>query len=987
MPHLSLALLGPIQVTLDGQPITPFKYDKVAALLVYLAVEASRAHEREALIGLLWPDLPEEAARNNLRQALVKLRDAIGDRTADPPFLLTSRATLQFDRASACHLDIVAFTTLLYACDHHVHRHPESCKTCAQHLQQAVDLYQGSFLVEFFLPDSAAFEEWALVKREDLHRRMVDALGRLVRYYERRNDYAPALVYAQRQLTLEPWAEEIHRQIMRLQLFNGDRNAALSQYENCRRVLAAELDVAPEAATVALYEQIYKGDVRFLIDDLRSHGMTNLLVNRAQSAPAKIVNRLPLQLTSFIGRERELVEISRLLGRPECRLLTITGPGGIGKTRLALQTAAAHAADFADGVFFVPLVGVTTTHFLPHAILAALGVPLQPQQAADEQLHSFLQKQEVLLVLDNYEQLLPDVKLLLDLLHAAPGVVLLVTSRQRLALQAEWLFALEGLSYPHAGKEENTDEHAAVELFIQRIRQMQRGFIPTADERQAMRRICQLVEGMPLALELAAALVREQSCATIVATLEQGRLPAATPLHDRPDRHHSIEAVFAQSWRLLTLAEARVLRALSVFHGGFLIKSAQTVASATPAILAALVDKSLLRRNRAGRYDLHELVRQYANEQLELYSELEEMRARYTQYFLQLAKAAKVGLEGSQQIEWMARMEQEIDNLRAVLQWLTLYEPEAALHILLDLFWFWQTRGYIQEGCDWLAATLAHPTPISPYLRACACDVAGFLAICMNKIEEAEQRFAESLALYQKLDASDPQVGEGIAQVLARLSLGPLFRGDYEQAMMLSLQSLEMAQKIGSKWNASSALFYAGEAFYLQGLFTQAKSSYEESLVLSQAVGNLRSSGRRISRLGYVAYAQHELEQAIALFKQALIVGAEYWDRPGIGFALLGLAKTANAVGRHQRATFLVAATEATFATNPVVQFWPLIRKEHDLILATLHDHLDDATFAAAWAAGCALSLEQATAYALADETVKENAESSQRPATMSPSP
>ena len=546
MTHLSLALLGPIQVTLAGQPITPFKYDKVGALLVYLAVEAERAHEREALMGLFWPDLPEEAARNNLRQALVKLRDAIGDRTADPPFLLTSRAMLQFDRASDHQLDVAVFTALLDACDHHPHRHPESCKTCAQQLQQAVALYQGPFLAEFFLPDSAAFEEWALVKRESLHRRMVDALGRLVRYHERCSHYPQALLYAQRQLTLEPWAEETHRQLMRLHLLNDDRTAALAQYESCRRILAAELDVTPEAATVALYEQIHREDLRCTSYELRGHEPGQAIVIRK----SKIVNRLPLQLTPFVGRAIELTELSRLLDRPECRLVTITGPGGIGKTRLALQAATAHIDDFTDGVFFVPLVGVTTAHFLPHAILAALGIPLQAQQSADEQLRSFLQKQELLLVLDNYEQLLPDVNLLLEILRAAPGVVLLVTARERLALQAEWLFALDGLSYPPAGDSPAyADGYEAGQLFVQRVQQTQRAFIPTRSEDQAIRRICQLVEGMPLALELTAAAVREQSCAMIVAALEQGRLPASTPLHDRPDRHCSMEAVFAQSWR------------------------------------------------------------------------------------------------------------------------------------------------------------------------------------------------------------------------------------------------------------------------------------------------------------------------------------------------------------------------------------------------------------------------------------------------------
>jgi len=965
MTHLSLALLGPIQVTLAGQPITPFKYDKVGALLVYLAVEAARAHEREALMGLFWPDLPEEAARNNLRQALVKLRDAIGDRAADPPFLLTSRAMLQFDRASDHQLDVAVFTALLDACDHHPHRHPESCKTCAQQLQQAVALYQGPFLAEFFLPDSAAFEEWALVKREGLHRRMVDALGRLVRYHERCSHYPQALLYAQRQLTLEPWAEETHRQLMRLHLLNGDRTAALAQYESCRRVLAAELDVAPEVATVALYEQIHRED----LPDTRYEKTHHLATAQIQNQKSKIQNRLPLQLTPFVGRAIELTELSRLLDRPECRLVTITGAGGIGKTRLALQAAAAHGDDFTDGIFFVPLVGVTTAHFLPHAILAALGIPLQAQPSADEQLRALLQKQELLLVLDNYEQLLPDVKLLLDILCAAPSIVLLVTSRERLALQAEWLFALDGLSHPPAGDSSAyADGYEAGQLFVQRVQQTQRTFIPTRTEDQAIRRICQLVEGMPLALELTAAAVREQSCATIVTALEQGRLPASTPLHDRPDRHCSMEAVFAQSWRLLSVAEARVLRALSVFRGGFLVEAAETVAGATPAILAALVDKSLLRRNRAGRYDLHELVRQYANEQLAECGEFDAVQKRYTSYFLKLSEEAQAGMDGRQQSAWMMRIEQDIDNLRAVLKWLALHAAGDGLYMTSNLYWLWQSRSYLQEGRDWLAVTLAHSASVSSYIRAKAYDDAGFLAIVINKIEEAEELFAQSLALYQQLDPTDRWVAEGLARVINHHGVVSLFRGDYPQAVQLCRQGLAVAQQSGDQMWASSALYFAGEAFYLQGLFDRAKSSYEESRILNDAVGNLRQCGHRFTRLGHVACALGDLTQASTLFSKGLMLATECHDLVGIGMALIGLARMAASHGDYQRATILLAAKEEMTVINPIVCYWPMDRTENERTLTILHAQLDDATFATSWTEGRALSLEQAVAYALADE-------------------
>ena len=256
MAHLALALLGPLHITLDACPVAGFEYDKVRALLAYLAVEADRAHRRAVLAGLLWPDQSEQAAHNSLRQALATLRRAIGDHAAAVPFLQITREAVQFNQASDHDLDAAAFTALLADCERHRHRHPETCPSCARRLQEAVALYRGDFLAQFYLPDSITFEEWALVKREQLHRLMMQALIQLASYYERHRDDAQTQRYVSRQLEFDPWREEAHRQLMRVLVLSGQRSAALAQYETCRRILARDLGVEPEAETTALYEQI-----------------------------------------------------------------------------------------------------------------------------------------------------------------------------------------------------------------------------------------------------------------------------------------------------------------------------------------------------------------------------------------------------------------------------------------------------------------------------------------------------------------------------------------------------------------------------------------------------------------------------------------------------------------------------------------------------------------------------------------------------------
>lgn len=431
MARLSLALLGPMQITLDGQPAGGFAYNKARALLAYLAVEAGRPHLRDTLAALLWPELPDEAARHNLRQALANLRTVLGDASTTPPFLLITRDTIQLNLRDSNSLDCSTFAALLRECEKHAHRHPERCRSCAARLEQAVSLYQGDFLAGFSVGDSAPFEEWLLRKRERLHQNALGALMRLAVFHERRGNHNQARACAQRQIELEPWREEAHRQLIRLLAHGGQRSSALAQYESCRRVLARDLGIEPEAATTALYEQIRDGGPR-----------TEM---RGPEADQTRHAQLPTASTPLIGRENDLAELGALLENPACRLITIVGPGGIGKTRLALAAAAEQAEIFTDGAAFVPLQPISSAAFLAPAILSALNIQPQGQREPHEHVLAYLRDKELLLVLDNFEHLLaPELSdgadgaaLLADILRRAPGVAFLVTSRERLAMSAD----------------------------------------------------------------------------------------------------------------------------------------------------------------------------------------------------------------------------------------------------------------------------------------------------------------------------------------------------------------------------------------------------------------------------------------------------------------------------------------------------------------------------------------------------------------------
>jgi DNA-binding SARP family transcriptional activator len=452
MPHLAVSVLGEFQVSIDDVPISSFESDKVRALLVYLAVEANRSHRRETLVGLLWPDCPEQVARHNLRQALFNLRLALGDHTAKPPYLLITRDAIQFNQESDYSLDLDQFNGYFVAWGKNRSRERLEESSLLTQLEAMAQLYRGDFLQQFFLGDSAEFEGWVLVQREILHQRIIEALTCLADLYEQQAGYETARRYAMRQLDLDPWREEAHCQIMRLLALDGQRSAALAQYENCRKVLAEELGVEPSPKTRDLYEQIRAGTLKPKAEP-------------AAPVPFAPVHNLPVPLTPFVGREHELDDLARLIADPDCRCITLVGPGGIGKTRLALQAANQHVNEFAQGTAFIPLASVGSVDAVIPAIATGIGFAFSGPADPKIQLLNYLRGKQMLLVIDNVEHLLvggPDpgtiADLLIEILQQVAQIKLLITSREVLNLQGEWPFEVQGLAFPGPEQRDGLDE-------------------------------------------------------------------------------------------------------------------------------------------------------------------------------------------------------------------------------------------------------------------------------------------------------------------------------------------------------------------------------------------------------------------------------------------------------------------------------------------------------------------------------------------------
>jgi predicted ATPase/DNA-binding SARP family transcriptional activator/Flp pilus assembly protein TadD len=903
MTQLTISLLGPFQVTLDDSPITDFATDKARALLAYLAVEVDRPHRREALAGLLWPDQPQRKANQNLRQALLYLRQSLGDCEAEPR-LLVSRETIQFNAHCDHWLDVAAFAALSQACQAHRHTRLTSCVLCLRRMEQMAELYQGEFLSQFFVSDSSAFEEWALLKREWLRHQAVQALSCLADFCERRGELERARQYARRQVELEPWREEAHRQVMRLLALDGQRSAALAQYETCRRALAQELGIEPTDETVALYERILAGQVL-----------------RAASPP----HNLPTGPTPFVGREAELAELAELIANPDCRLVTLVGPGGIGKSRLALQMAADQVGAFAHGVYFVPLAAVSSPELIVSALADAIEFTFHDHQDPKEQLLNYLHdsKREMLLVLDNVEHLLPRsassaskgesvVELLAELLKRAPGVVLLATSRERSALQEEWVYEVAGLTYPTSlhtpsllgeGPGERWETYSAIALFQQRASQAQRRF-SLSEEAPHVARICQLVEGMPLGVELAAAWVSVHSCETIAQELEGDLDILTTSLRNVPARQRSVRATFEHSWRLLSEVERDAFIRLSVFRGGFRLEAAVQVAGASASTLSALLDKSLLRRVAPDRYDMHDLLRQYAAEKLEAKPQaLQETQMQHTRHFAAFLERQVERLKGKQQRQALLDMVVEVENARQA--WLQAVTHGCVREIdqsLESLYHFYEAQGRFREGIDLFARAIERWQGDVQQER-----LVGQVISRQGALYRYQGLYPQARTALEQGRAISERLGIPSEQIFCLVSLADVARkqSGRDETEQLAQKSLALSKQTQNDWGTTTSLFLLGAICYEAGDIEEARTLLEESLAVARASDNRRLVLSPLNSLGDIACHYGDFARAQRLFEECLALSRELGDPFNVAVHLNNLGTVLHILGQYAEARSL----------------------------------------------------------------------------------
>ncbi|MBP7687712.1 MAG: tetratricopeptide repeat protein [Thermoflexales bacterium] len=765
---LHVKLLGQFNLSSDDQPIE-LQSRPAQALLAYLILNAGTAIRREKLAGLLWPDASDANSRSNLRHALWRIRKAIGGE-----YLNADDLAIAFNAEAPYQLDVEAL-------DYNTRSNPST-----EGLMACVSVYAGEFLPGFY-------EDWIALERErwqaTFERKMELLIERLIA--ERR--WRETLEWAEHWIAQGQVPESAYRALLAAHYHLGNTAGIAAVYQRCAEALRKELDVEPSEPTRALYKQLSQGRSPYGAPDIQAPiEAANPIEPAAPVVPRVIPHNLPPQATAFVGRTRELAEIDdRLRGDPACRLLNIAGPGGIGKTRLALEAAQQHLSEFADGVFFVPLAPISAAHLIAPAIAQALNLPVPWQADPRTQLLSYLSDKHLLLVVDNFEHLLDGVDLLADILTAAPQVKVLATSRERLHLQWEWIVEIRGLDYPASATDPSALDTSAVRLFAQTARRMDARFALEADRAEVIG-ICQLMEGSPLGIELAAAWVRVLTCQEIVQQIARNLDLLATSASDRPERHRSLRAAFEYSWDLLSADEQKAFKKLAVFQGGFRREAAEKVAGAPLSLLFTLVDKSLLRRGHAGRFEMHSLLRQYITEKLNA-GQIDEAlnttpmdltRMRMAQYYLVYARQhqAEFAVLDEDWINLMSGLETAhgLEMWRVVLDYAAvLREAGSALGHFSDLrrcgAWAIDAAG-AQQDVQAQAATWRS------WGRAC---------IEQADYDEARTYLERSLDLYRELD--DQSNLAGVQSELARVAIE---LADYAEAKRLLATSQVMLESL-----------------------------------------------------------------------------------------------------------------------------------------------------------------------------------------------
>jgi predicted ATPase/DNA-binding SARP family transcriptional activator/Flp pilus assembly protein TadD len=844
----------------EGDEATPLPLTKPSSLLLHLACRDGWV-SRSELAFLYRPDEAEDEALGYLRKLVFRARQFPWATEFD-----AQDSRLRWSAAS----DVRAFREA----------------AAARRWAEALACYRGPLLDGLALPDAPGFEAWLELERGAYAAQWKRAALLHADDLQQQGRYDEAGRWLERVLSDDPLDEDTVQRYLQLLRAAGQRHRALEVYEAFQRNLGRELDAEPLEATQALADAIRRGE-----------GMP------VPSAPAfepPARPALPTPTTRFVGRERELGQLASYLARDECRLITLLGLGGSGKTRLALECARRHLDAFADGVFFVPLAGVSAASLLASSIADALGLTLTGSSPPDRQLAQYLHDKDLLLVLDNLEHLLGGMLLIETLLEAAPGLKVLATSRVALELPGEWLFDVGGLDHPPAGTEEALERFDAVKLFIGRAERLSMSFTVTGATLEAIAALCRKVDGMPLALELAASWTRSLGVLELVKRLEGSFELFATQALDVPERHRNLRAVFDYTWRNLGAEEQRVLTRLSLFRGGFTLDAAEAVAQAHLGLLLRFINLALVRRNQAGRFEMHELVRQLLAERLE-HAAMQSTRDAFCSFFARFLAERERILKEEDERAALNDLDAEIENLHLAWRWSVEEGRLACVGQMAEGYYqLLDTRSWYQEGAEAFRAAIERLEPLceAPRERETLGELfarAGYFQFRLGQMEVAKRLLERSLEV-PDASASTAGFAHHYLGVLAFLS------GDNQEALARYHQALTCHERRNDTWALARTHNNLGVVADTLGAYDEALAWYRQALASSRQAGYLRGVAAALVNVGVTMEALERLDEAEAHYRESLTVYREVGDVRGEAASLTNLGHLAERRGAYPEA-------------------------------------------------------------------------------------
>jgi predicted ATPase len=956
---MEFRILGPLQVYEGGAALS-LGGERQRTLLAILLVNANRVLSSDRLCDELWHGEPPETAPTALQGHVLELRRLLEpDHVQGTPYrmLCTERPGYVL-RVGSDDLDAERFRRLVDDGREALDRGSPS--VAARLLREALALWRGPVLADLsFEPsleqETAALEELRLTAIElridaDL------ALGR----------HADLIAELTALIREQPLRERLRGQLM-LALYRAGRQAeALAAYRETRESLVEELGIEPGTPLQELERAILVQDPSLEPGPPVGDGETNV----------------PVPANRLVAREREVTAICELLRRADVRLLTLTGAGGSGKSRLALEVALALREEFEHGVFLVRLGRISD----PDLVIPTIAQTLSVDERADEPLlvtlEDVVRSREYLLLVDNFEHLLRAAPSLTRLLAAAPRLKVLVTSRSPLRVLGEHEYPVAPLSLPELKRPVEPDvltTSGAVRLFVERAEAVEPRFRLDDATAPAIAEICVRLDGLPLALELAAARCRLLSPAGILDRLEHrfGLLTGGP--RDVPARQQTLRDTIAWSHGLLDDAEQRLFAQLGVFVGGWTVGAAQAVSAEGDGEdvldrISSLVDKNLILRqpdeNGEPRFTMLETICEYAREELERGGGAHAARERHAAWCVQLAERAEPELTAAGQATWLDRLEREHDNLRAALGWLrSSGEIELELRLAGALSRFWYVRGYLGEGRSWLEDALARDDRSRPIARAKALRGAFVLAHRQRDIASAAAYAQESLSLSTGLGDQ-----RGVARSIAYLALVAAAEGEYARAGSLYEDASRRAREAGDEWTLALSVSNRGDLALNQGDFARASALCGESLTLQRKLGDKRGMAISLNNLAYAALYEGRFREALAPLQESLALAQELGDRDGIAYRLEGMSVVAAAQDEVERAARLLGGADALFEVIKA-DLDPAERDLHERTIADVRARLGEEAFAAAWAEGRAMSLSEAVAYAREEQSAPSSSE------------